>query len=106
MVSVTRFHVLIFRSDIVRHFFVDAIFLRENETVFTVEAEEFHRVEAQVGSKAVGDVCCVLDQVKGVHAVGKLCFEREVELEVFFNANVAGVGSEWTETSPSSSDRP
>ncbi len=59
--------------------------------VFAVDTEFRNNLVAEVCGHAVRYCGGVLQRVDGVHAVGELCFEREFELEVFFDADVAGV---------------
>ena len=59
--------------------------------VFAVDAEFRNDFVAEVCGYAVRYGCGVLYRVEGVHAVGEFSFEREFELEVFFDADVAGI---------------
>ena len=87
-----RLEVLGFGGDVVVHFGVDVVVLRVDAGVFTIGAENGEEVEAGVGGHAVGHIGGVLYHVDEVGTVGDLDFQREGELHVVFDTDVALVG--------------
>ena len=91
VVVLAGFHVLGFRGEVVVNLFVNFFIPGTDVRVFTVDAKFRNDFVAEVCGHAVRYCGGVLQWVDCVHAVGELCFERKFELEVFFDADVAGV---------------
>ena len=87
-----RLEVLGFGGDVVVDFGVDVVVLCVDAGVFTVGTENGEEVVAGVGGHTVGHVGGVLHHVDEVRTVGDLDFQREGELHVVFDTDVALVG--------------
>ena len=84
-----RLEVLGFGSEIVVCAGIQVVILRVNAGIFTVGAEDREEFVAGVGGNTVSYVGRVLHDVNQVCTVGDLDFEREGELHVVFDTNIA-----------------